>query len=259
MQGRVGSAPPCCGSVSVFLDAGVGPRCLSNPAVLCGPPPLLGARYVSDHSRLPWLDSVCTFFPPPFCDGRCRSNLLIASSLGPWDTGKPSFTEVLLTNLDLAKVPLRVDASRLLELSAGSVVRHTVSRVSCRCPAEVAQRAVVVGSNAYRTTTKFSRVQLCVNDAIDFGSLLVTKGYDVTEALDGTKRQVEDALNWCASRYGDVYSSGSSFITLFFSGHGIQLGGVNYLVPVDALDAEGALLLTVYSHDDVVSMQAHAF
>ncbi len=136
-------------------------------------------------------------------------------------------------------MPVHVDVSRLLEQSSGSVVQHTVSRVSCRCSAEVAQRAVVVGSNAYRATSKFSAVKLCVNDASDFGSVLVSKGYDVTAVLDGTKRQVEDALGWCASHYGDVYSSGTCLMTLYFSGHGIQLGGVNYLVPVDALDAAG--------------------
>ena len=56
----------------------------------------------------------------------------------------------------------------------------------------------------------------------------------MTVVLDGTKSQIMDALNWFASDGG-----AGGWVVVYFSGHGIQLSGVNYMVPVDASASTG--------------------
>lgn len=68
-----------------------------------------------------------------------------------------------------------------------------------------------------------------VNDANDIAASLRRLGFEVTTVINGTKRQMEEAVS-------DLRKSiNSQSVALFYyAGHGIQKDGRNYLVPVDA-------------------------
>lgn len=67
-----------------------------------------------------------------------------------------------------------------------------------------------------------------VNDANDVSSSLRNLGFEVRTVINGTKREIEDAVSELRSR------AKAGGVTLFYyAGHGIQKDGRNYLIPVD--------------------------
>ena len=91
--------------------------------------------------------------------------------------------------------------------------------------ASAARKALVIGNNAYAD----SPLQGPIRDAKGMKSKLEKMGFSVTLLTDATRltmeRQMVDYVN--SLNPGDI-----SFF--YFSGHGTQHHGVNYLVPVDA-------------------------
>jgi hypothetical protein len=85
--------------------------------------------------------------------------------------------------------------------------------------------ALVVGNNAY---THLEPLEQCVNDAHDMAHLLSRKGYGVTLLTNATKAQLRAGL----ARLVTALTPGA-VVVVFFSGHGVERGGENYLVPVD--------------------------
>lgn len=84
--------------------------------------------------------------------------------------------------------------------------------------------ALVVGNAAYRKDP----LKNSVNDAVEVAKKLRALGFEVTEAIDRDRRGFRDVLIKFAE------STKDADVTLFFySGHGMQLGGINYLLPVD--------------------------
>ncbi|NWF84548.1 MAG: caspase family protein [Bryobacteraceae bacterium] len=71
-------------------------------------------------------------------------------------------------------------------------------------------------------------LQNAVNDARAMESVLREMGFEVESVTDASLRSMEGALDRFVGnlRAGDV-------ALFYYSGHGIQLGGENYLVPVD--------------------------
>jgi uncharacterized caspase-like protein len=85
--------------------------------------------------------------------------------------------------------------------------------------------ALVVGNAAYEN----SPLANPVNDAVAVGGALARLGFDVIEKHDLTAAQMRDALR----DFEDV-AAGADWALVYFSGHGMELGGRNYLVPVGA-------------------------
>lgn len=86
--------------------------------------------------------------------------------------------------------------------------------------------ALVIGNSEYRHTGRLDNPK---NDAADMAAILKNIGFTVIEgrdldkpAMDGTVRDFAEALN--NARAG----------LFFYAGHGLQVAGQNYLVPVDA-------------------------
>ncbi len=103
--------------------------------------------------------------------------------------------------------------------------------VSWACPASAAERrvALVIGNQAYRQAPLANPV----NDARTVAGALRQVGFDVSLATDldasGLERQVQSFAE--GLREGDV-------AVFFYSGHGAQVGGTNYLIPVDLASAD---------------------
>lgn len=87
--------------------------------------------------------------------------------------------------------------------------------------------ALVIGNSAYPTAPlKNPR-----NDAEAFSEKLmaVYPAFDVTVALDVGRDAMEDALERFEAKLGNCDTA-----LLFFAGHGLQVKGTNFLMPVDA-------------------------
>lgn len=111
--------------------------------------------------------------------------------------------------------------------------RERSQRVRPRPPADAPQRkriALVIGNGAYGDGASLPNPP---NDAADFSQALRDLHFEVViELRDQDKRQMRDALR----EFGDQIEAGGDNIALFyFAGHGVQINGNNYLVPVGAV------------------------
>ena len=104
--------------------------------------------------------------------------------------------------------------------------------------------ALVIGNGAYQNTAPLNNPS---NDANDISAVLQRLGFDVTEGRDLDKRAMERLI-----REFGVKLAGSDVALFFYAGHGLQVGGQNYLVPTDAklaseadIDFEGLALSLV--------------
>ncbi len=86
--------------------------------------------------------------------------------------------------------------------------------------------ALVIGNSAYEGIGELPNPK---NDATDVGTALGHLGFAVTILVDGDRAGMEEALRALARR-----SVGASVVVVFYAGHGMEIDGTNYLVPVDA-------------------------
>jgi len=88
--------------------------------------------------------------------------------------------------------------------------------------------ALVVGQSAYRAVPALPNAE---NDGKRMAELLTNAGFDVTAAPDLSQNDMRQAISDFAAK---VAASGPDTIALvFYAGHGLQIDGENYLVPVD--------------------------
>lgn len=89
--------------------------------------------------------------------------------------------------------------------------------------------ALVIGNSAYQAVPALPNPR---NDANAMTELLRSANFDVVSAPDLTQGEMRRAIGELAER---VARSGSDTVALvFYAGHGLQVDGDNYLVPVDA-------------------------
>jgi len=106
----------------------------------------------------------------------------------------------------------------VVALLTGVCVPHTAS---------AQQRvALVIGNSAYRSVSALPNP---VNDAGDIGRALSGIGFDVTE-LDNADF---DSMRRRFVEFGRR-ARGAEVALVFFAGHGMEIGGDNWLIPVDA-------------------------
>ena len=91
-----------------------------------------------------------------------------------------------------------------------------------------ARLALVIGQSAYRTVPALPNA---ANDAKGMTELLGNAGFTVTTAANLVQNEMRAAISDFA---GKVSASGADTVALvFYAGHGLQIDGENYLVPVD--------------------------
>ena len=89
--------------------------------------------------------------------------------------------------------------------------------------------ALVIGNSNY---THFGNLQNPINDANDMKDVLSSLGFNVDLVLDGDLNQMEASAIRLRNRLSEA---GHNSIGLFyFAGHGLQMGGINYLIPSNA-------------------------
>jgi hypothetical protein len=84
--------------------------------------------------------------------------------------------------------------------------------------------ALVIGNSAYRN----GPLKNSANDARDVGARLSELGFDAEVVLNGGRKQMAEGIDRFLNklRTGDV-------ALFYYSGHGAQIDGENYLIPVD--------------------------
>ena len=86
--------------------------------------------------------------------------------------------------------------------------------------------ALVIGNSAYQNTPPLANPR---NDASAIGQVLKRIGFDVDMVFDAGKSDMDQALR----RFGNKLD-GSRAAVFYYAGHGIQVDGINYILPVDA-------------------------
>lgn len=92
--------------------------------------------------------------------------------------------------------------------------------------AEARRVALVIGNSSYKNVAVLDNPG---NDAHDVGATFERLGFDVLRVKDGTFDGMRRGLLDFARQ-----ARGSEIAILFFAGHGMEVGGENYLIPVDA-------------------------
>jgi hypothetical protein len=108
----------------------------------------------------------------------------------------------------------------------------------------VAQKkvALVIGNSAYQFTNALPNPK---NDASAISKKLKSTGFKVIKGIDLTKDQMMKKI-----RKFTVELKGADVGLFFYAGHGMQMDGVNYLIPTDAkLKSEDALDFEVIKSD----------
>lgn len=89
-----------------------------------------------------------------------------------------------------------------------------------------ARTALVIGNSAYQFTPTLKNP---TNDASDMGASLKKLGFSVTTLLNASRKEMEEAIGDLGRRL-----VGGGVGLFFYAGHGLQINGENYLLPVDA-------------------------
>jgi hypothetical protein len=108
--------------------------------------------------------------------------------------------------------------------------------------AQAKRVALVIGNDAYQNVQALKNARA---DAKAIAAELKTVGFDVTLKQDLNQKAMKAAL-----REFKAQVSGGDEVVFYYSGHGVQFGGTNYLIPVDiAAESEEQVA------DDAVALQ----
>jgi len=101
--------------------------------------------------------------------------------------------------------------------------RQLVQENSTASPRRI---ALVIGNGAYENAPPLKNPP---NDAIDIADVLAKVGFSVEHGVNLTQRRMKAMIR----EFGQKLKGGGQRL-FYFAGHGIQLRGRNYLIPVDA-------------------------
>ncbi|MBN8981587.1 MAG: caspase family protein [Rhizobiales bacterium] len=112
--------------------------------------------------------------------------------------------------------------------------------------------ALVIGQSAYKTVPALTNP---TNDAKLTSEMLQAAGFEVKTALDLSQNEMRQAIGDFAAK---IAGKGADTVALlYYAGHGLQIDGENYLVPVDvALDRESDVPLQAVRLNDVMNTVA---
>lgn len=110
--------------------------------------------------------------------------------------------------------------------------------------AEGARIALVIGNSAYRSGALANPK----NDAQAIAEAMRRQGFTVHLKIDAGKADIDRLLRQLSSQ-----SDQAAVVALFYAGHGVQVNGFNYLVPVDASpQSERDLKRDLVKLDDII-------
>ncbi len=147
---------------------------------------------------------------PPFISSRFKSWLVCAGLFaglfsGPLGFGHSAFAQTRTAELDRIQAPAQA------------------------LPGPEQRVALVIGNSNYRNAAPLPNPD---NDAQSVAELLNSAGFDVIAATDLTQN---DLIKVVQNFSAKVAESGPNTVAMvYYAGHGVQVAGENYLIPVDA-------------------------
>lgn len=87
-----------------------------------------------------------------------------------------------------------------------------------------ARRALIIGNNNYPT----SPLKNATNDAVAMAAALRSLGYSTVVQYDANRQHMDQAFTLFLSGIG-----AGDIVVFYYSGHGLQVDGENYLIPTD--------------------------
>ncbi len=113
--------------------------------------------------------------------------------------------------------------------------------------------ALVIGNSAYA----FAPLPNPRNDAKLMARTLKDLGFEVIETLDASHREMKVAIRSFGKK---LDAAGKDGVGLFFyAGHGVQVKGANYIIPVDAaIETEGDVDIEAINTQSVMSMMEYS-
>jgi hypothetical protein len=114
--------------------------------------------------------------------------------------------------------------------------------LACALPARAERLALVIGNDAYK---KVEPLRNAVADARTMRDALHDAGFNVTLKENVTLDSMKEALRTFKGKI-----KGGDEVVIYFSGHGVQIEGRNFLIPVDAAGKDSEEVA-----DDAVSLQ----
>jgi uncharacterized caspase-like protein len=130
----------------------------------------------------------------------------------------------------ISSVECYMDKIKVLSILAAIMLTFTAFAQEAE-PVSVIQPqkyALVIGNANYAGLSPLANP---VNDANDISAVLEHLGFSVDKILNGSLEQMEDAVYRLSGRLG---SADNGYGFFFYAGHGVQSGGGNYLIPVNA-------------------------
>ncbi|MCX7028385.1 MAG: caspase family protein [Spirochaetes bacterium] len=111
------------------------------------------------------------------------------------------------------------------------------------------RQALLIGNSAYQKNA----LPNPVNDAKDFGAMLKEAGFETMVRTDLDLRGMEMAIREFSAGLGQ-----GDTILVFYAGHGVESGGINYLIPVDnaGLESEADLKYKAYAASRILDEAA---
>jgi tetratricopeptide (TPR) repeat protein len=128
---------------------------------------------------------------------------------------KPWFPQLDQAQARIADLEKQIAAATPAAVAPAPVTQAAGNRV-----------ALVIGNSAYRNVPSLNNP---VNDASLIASALKADGFDITVADNLDRQGLVDALKAFAAK-----ADNADWAVVYFAGHGIEMGGTNYLIPVDA-------------------------
>jgi tetratricopeptide (TPR) repeat protein len=170
-----------------------------------------------------------------------------ASHTGDFATARDALAtarKLPLSSVDAAAA-YREAEQLLRELDRASLAQTPPADPAAPGPAQGNRVALVIGNAAYKGV---SPLQNAARDAEALAAELQALGFrKVTLLRDQTKDQMAAALRTFAKD-----AEGADWAVVYFAGHGLEMGGVNWLVPVDAqLKTDRDVRLEAVSMEDL--------
>jgi formylglycine-generating enzyme required for sulfatase activity len=147
--------------------------------------------------------------------------------------------------------PLQIIAFMLCGLLLATTA-HAVTRNLVVKSADAQQQkrvALVIGNSAYQGIPALKNP---VNDATAMAEALNKLGFEVIEVTNASQRE----MNLAIASFGQKLTSDTAAL-FFYAGHGLQVKGKNYLVPVDAqIETEAEVRAVTVDVDAVLDQLA---
>ncbi len=112
-------------------------------------------------------------------------------------------------------------------LGAYSQTTRQLERDKGTNPPTERRTALVIGNGSYANARRLANA---ANDATDMAAALTGLGFDVISGTNLSLKSMKDKVR----EFGDALRSSGGVGLFYYAGHGIQAGGKNYLIPVEA-------------------------